>query len=290
MGANTPFATAMAETEHPGVKNVDNVIAARARVLHRIEDGETGVSPGGFQDNCRCSRNDDFGTSKVKYPRPTQTARRPMRWVRGSPTKRNSPNTGGLITATTILSKTLITFGCINLIDFSAPHKGCLYTLKNYGIERPIYYKVYGYLFREMLVAITQGDDERNQLESVAIYHDFRRPIREHVGHFAIRVNEDWNGDFGAGASILLRQPLPGTEKEGRQSPAMCKKLTEYWKQLGGERCNRLLSLFGHAPFSASQGGDLISRTPRQSIGRLQPSADAEEKWPELRTCYFHAQ
>lgn len=138
-------------------------------------------------------------------------------------------------------------------IDFSTPYKGCLHTTKNYGIDRPIYYKVYAYVFRQMLVAITQSDEERNQQESLGIYHDFRRPIREHVGHFGIHLNEDWNGDFGLGASIMLRQPIDGTEKEGRQSPAMCKKLTQYWKDLDGERCNRLLYLFGFGPFSPSE-------------------------------------
>jgi hypothetical protein len=103
-----------------------------------------------------------------------------------------------------------------------------------------------------MMVAITQSDEERNQQESLGIYPDFRRPIREHVGHFGIHLNEDWNGDFGVGASMILHRPFSGIDKEGRQSPAMGKKLTEYWRNLDGERCNRLLSLFGYGPFSPS--------------------------------------
>jgi hypothetical protein len=81
------------------------------------------------------------------------------------------------------------------LVHLAAPQfayaGGCLHTTNNYDIDRPIYYKVYAYVFREMLVAITQSEEERNQLESVAIYHDFCRRIREGVGHFGIRVNED---------------------------------------------------------------------------------------------------
>ena len=153
-------------------------------------------------------------------------------------------------------------------IDFSTPYKGCLHATKNYGIDRPIFYKVYAYVFRQMLVAITQSDEERNQQESLGIYHDFRRPIREHVGHFGIHLNEDWNGDFGLGASIMLRQPLEGTEKEGRQSPTMCKKLTQYWKDLDGERCNRLLYLFGFGPFSRPISPETKQKQSRRSARR----------------------
>jgi hypothetical protein len=250
-GGTKGFAGKMAEKENPDTKALTNATAARVRALHRIEDGKTGVSQAIFKtiaDVLEITTEDL--KEKISAPNSGQAISTLM---------------GPWITDEQVLAEyRRVYYGYYytrqgeeyfwmhHQIDFSTPYKGCLHTTKNYGIDRPIYYKVYAYVFREMLVAITQSDEERNQLESVAIYHDFCRRIREGVGNFGIRVNEDWNSDFGAGASIMFRQPFPGTEKEGRQSPAMCKKLTEYWKQLGGERCNRLLSLFGYGPYSRS--------------------------------------
>lgn len=245
------FAARMAEVEHPGRKNVANE-TAKIRALHRIEDGHTGVSQSMFTTIANVL---DITTEQLKEK---ISAPLPGRVIAGL--------IGPWITDEEILSEyRRVYYGYYltkqgpdyfwmhHQIDFSEPYRGCLHTTKNYGIDRPIYYKVYAYVFRQMLVIITQSSEERNQQESLGIYHDFRRPIREHVGHFGIHLNEDWNSDFGLGASILLRQPIPGAEKEGRQSPAICEKLNQYWKDLDGERCNRLLHLFGFGPFSRSE-------------------------------------
>lgn len=248
-GGTKAFAEVMAQKEDPNGKPSKTAIAAKMKALYRIEDRTTGVSHAAFKTVANV-----LGITSEE--------------LKGKISALNPGNAISTLAGPWITDEKALAeyrrvyygyyytkqgddyFWMHHRIDFSKPYKGCLHTTMNYGIDRPIYYKVYGYLFQEMLVAITQSDEERNQLESVAIYHDFRRPIREHLGHFAIRVNEDWNGYFGAGGSIMLREPIPGTENEGRQSPAMCVKLTEYWKQLGGERCDRLLSLFGHGPFS----------------------------------------
>jgi hypothetical protein len=250
-GGTKAFAKRMAEVENSGDAAASNSMAAKKRALHRIEDCDTGVSQEVFKtiaDVLEITTEELI--EKISAP---------------NPGKAISALVGPWITDEKALAEYrrvyygyYITkqgtdyFWMHHQIDFSAPYKGCLHATKNYGIDRPIYYKVYAYVFRQMLVVITKSDEERNQQESLGIYHDFRRPIREHVGHFGIHLNEDWNGDFGLGASILLRQPLEGTEKEGRQSPAMCKTLTQYWKDLDGERCNRLLHLFGFGPFSRS--------------------------------------
>ncbi|GEM_PF-4035682 len=258
-GGTKAFAEKMAEVENPAAANsreadLTNAIAAKKRSLHRIEDQDTGVSEDIFKTIASVLK---MTTKQLKVQLSVP-----------APDKAISGLIGPWITDEKVLAEYrrvyygyYITkqgtdyFWMHHSIDFSTPYKGCLHTTKNYGIDRPIYYKIYAYIFRQMLVAITQSDEERNQLESLGIYHDFRRPIREHVGHSGIHLNEDWNGDFGVGASILLRQPLPGIDQEGRQSPAICKKLTEYWRNLDGERCNRLLSLFGYGPFSPSPSG-----------------------------------
>lgn len=255
-GGTKAFAEAMAQKEQPTGDPDKAAISAKMKALYRIEDQKTGVSHAIFRTVAEV-----FGITSEELKEKISTSNP------GNATA--SAISGPWITDEKVLAEyRRVYYGYYytkqddeyfwmhHSIDFSKPYKGCLHAVMNYGIERPIYYKVYGYLFQQMLVAITQSEEERNQLESVAIYHDFRRPIREHVGHFSFRVNEDWNGFFAAGASIMLREPIPGTEKEGRQSPVMCKKLTEYWKQLGGERCNRLFSLFGYPPFLRSESGN----------------------------------
>jgi hypothetical protein len=255
-GGIRAFAKRMAEIENPDAAqsaavDLTNTIAARKRALHRIEDGDTGVSEAIFKTIADVF---EITTTELKTRLSTPI-----------PNKAFSDLIGPWITDEKVLAEYrrvyhgyYITrqgtdyFWMYHQIDFSTPRKGCLHTTKNYGIDRPIYYKVYAYVFRQMLVIITQSDEEKNQLESVGIYHDFRRPIREHVGHFGIHLNEDWNSYFGVGGSMLLHQPLPGIEKEGRQNPEICKQLTEYWRNLDGERCNRLLHLFGFGPFSRS--------------------------------------
>lgn len=245
------FATTMARKENSGEDAASNAIEAKVRALHRIEDGETGVSQSVFKTSAEVF---DLTTEqlkeKISAPNPGKTISALIGpWI-----------TDGKVLAEYrkvyygyyITKQGTDYFWMHHRIDFSAPYNGCLRATMNYGIDRPIYYEVYAYVFRQMLVIITKSDEERNQQESLGIYHDFRRPIREHVGHFGIHLNEDWNGDFGLGGSLLLHQPLDSTEKEGRQSPAMCKKLTDYWKELDGERCNRMLHLFGCGPYSRS--------------------------------------
>jgi hypothetical protein len=248
-GGAKAFAKRMAEVENPGAAAASKSIAAKKRALHRIEDRDTDVSHEVFKTIADVL---EITTKELNE-----------RISAPSPGGAISALIGPWITDEKVLAEyRRVYYGYYYTrqgteyfwmhyqIDFSTPYKGCLHTTNNYGIDRPIYYKVYAYVFREMLVAITQSEEERNQLESVAIYHDFCRRIRDGVGNFGIRVNEDRNSDFGLGASIMLRQPIEGTKKEGRQSAAMCKKLTEYWKDLGGERCNRLLHLFGFGPYS----------------------------------------
>jgi hypothetical protein len=265
-GGTKAFAKKMAEVENPEAARSKNVvltsaIAAKKRSLHRIEDREIGVSEDIFKTIAGVL---EITTTELK-----------LRLSVPTPDKAISDLIGPWITDEKVLAEyRRVYYGYYltrqgteyfwmhHQIDFSTPYEGCLHATKNYGIDRPIYYKVYAYVFRQMLVAITQSDQERNQLESLGIYHDFRRPIREHVGHFGIHLNEDWNGYFGVGGSMLFHQPFPGTEKEGR--PAMCQKLTESWKNLDGERCNRLLSLFGFGPFSHSAKGDTKAGSPKK--------------------------
>lgn len=248
-GGAKAFAEKMAEKENADSNVAAISVPSKQKVLRRIEDRDTGVSQATFKtiaDVCGVTTKEL--EAKISAPVPEHSM---------------APPVGPWITDEKVLSEyRRVYYGYYytkqgtdyfwmhHVIDFSAPYPGCLHATMNYGIDRPIHYKVYAYVFREMLIAITQGVDESTQLESVAIYHDFRRPIREHVGHFSVRMNEDWNGDFGVGASIMLRRPIKGAEKEGRQDYATSAMLTEYWKNLDGERCNRLLSLFGCDPVS----------------------------------------
>lgn len=243
------FAARMAEEERP--HDMDDHTENVLKNLYRIEDGTQGITQWRFET-----------IAKVLKITPKQLNER---LASPTPSAAQFGASGPWITDETVLAEYRRTyygyyftkqgkeyFWMHHKIDFSKHYPGCLHATMNYGIKRPIYYKVYAYIFREMMVAITQCVTDPEQLESVAIYHDFCRRTREDVGYFSIRVNEDWNGDFGAGASLMFREPFAGTKKEGRQSPAICEKLTEHWKQQGGERCNRLLNLFGFGPFSSS--------------------------------------
>jgi hypothetical protein len=257
-GRNAAFAKKMAQVENPGEAAAEKAIEAKRKALLRIEHGDTGVSEKVFQTIA-----DVLGITTTKLIRKISP-----------PAPKNAVINlfGPWINDEKLLSEYRTIFHGYYLtrqdddyfwmhheIDFTTPHEGCLHTTMNYGIDKPIHYKVYGYLFRQMLVVISKSEEER-QPESVGIYYDFRRKTREHRGHFGILLTEDWNQYFGVGGSMLLRKPIPGTEKEGRQTAAACKKLTEYWKKLDGERCNRLLYLFGFGPFSRSKSGSNESR------------------------------
>lgn len=154
-------------------------------------------------------------------------------------------------------------------IDFSSPVRGYLYNehvlpSPTPGAKESVSYKAYGYLFRQMLVIVLKSDEEGDEKESVRLYHDFRKKTRESQGYFGIHLNEDWNGDIGVGGCLLFTKPFPGATTLGRQKPAICKALNEYWRMLDGERCNRLLHLFAHEAYSRPFG---FSRQLDKAVG-----------------------
>jgi hypothetical protein len=149
-------------------------------------------------------------------------------------------------------------------IDFSIPCKGYLcdpsYTIPDSkGVK--IRYPVFGYLFSEMLLLILTSDKTGCLKEHVRVYHDFRKELRESLGHFGIHLNEDWNTDTGFGGCLIFDDRFPGTNLRGRQSPAICEALDERWRMIDGKRCSRLLYLFGHEPYSRP----FISETKSQN-------------------------
>jgi hypothetical protein len=267
-GGDKGFAAKMAQIENSGEDAALKAKAAKVKALHRIEDRDIGVSQAIFKTIAEL-----YGITteelKAKISAPSPDRALPYKvgpWVTDEEVLKEYR---------VVLHGYYITkqgedyFWMYKPIDFTTPYKGCLHAVIDYGIKRTILYDVYAYVFQQMLVVISHNQ-ERSQRESVGLYHDFRRNIREHVGHFGFLLTEDWNSDIGLGGSLLLREPFEGTAKHGRQSPTMCKRLTQYWKDLDGERCNRLLHLFGFGPFSRSHSEKTKRKKPVSLSKRLK--------------------
>ena len=147
-------------------------------------------------------------------------------------------------------------FWIYTTVDFTAPYCGYLHALHRVGLNSETNYQVkaYGYLFRQILMVVGTNEEEGFENESVFLFPDFRKKSRNSLGHFGVILNEDWNGDVGFGGCLLFNAPFPGTATFGRQSPDACRALDEHWKMLGGKTCNRMLHLFGHAPYTRLLG------------------------------------
>jgi hypothetical protein len=139
-------------------------------------------------------------------------------------------------------------------IDFTTPHSGYLYASILIGMKGEINAHAYGYLFRQMLALMIKTVDEGYHRESILLYHDFRQKARDSIGHVGVLLNEDWDGMVGFSGGLLFDKAFPGTGAPGRQTSAICETLSEYWRVLDGERCNRILHLFGVDPYTRPPG------------------------------------
>jgi hypothetical protein len=139
-------------------------------------------------------------------------------------------------------------------IDFTEPHPGCLHASVRMGLHGELKYKAYGYLFRHMLVIILKSNDEGDYGESVHLYYDFRKKVRDTLGLLGVLFLKKLNGTDGFGGSLLFKTPFPGTEAPGHQSSALSTTLSEYWQVLDGSRFDRILNLFDYPPYSRPEG------------------------------------
>ncbi|MDR3404238.1 MAG: hypothetical protein P4L99_17195 [Chthoniobacter sp.] len=252
-GGAPAFAEEMARVENPDAENLTAATSAKLRGLHRIEDGDIGVS------------QDVFKTIAGVLEITTEDLKAKL----SAPTLPRVPSdvSGPWVTDEAVLSRYRTVFHCYyqtkqaddifwvyTPIDFTTPRQGYLHASHRIGLGDGFEYELYGYLFREMLVIISKSNEEGNEREAVSLHFDIRKPNRAPLGHFGVFINEDRDGAFGVGGYLLFRDTIVDKAIKGRQSPTVSKLLNEYWRVLGGQSCNRILHLFEQKPYFPRPG------------------------------------
>jgi hypothetical protein len=244
-GGDRAFAARIEKREHPKTtdstrKNIENVV----KYLRRVENGEQGIAHWRFKTIAEVLKTKtDILINRLSLSNATDS----VPWVTENDT----------------LKEYRLVYHCYyqtkqgddiywiySPVDFTKPYSGYLRASVRITVNVAFDYKVYGYLFRKMFVMVSKCDEKGNEKDAIHVYYDFRNRARDPEGHFGIFMNEDWDDFFGVGGSLLFKKPFPNAESPGRQSPAVCEALSKHWKVLDGQRCNRMLHLFGHPPYS----------------------------------------